>query len=242
MSRKVTGSGARRAPRPAPPPDAGPDPQPEPERPTTPAAKLTPDTWIVAEDPMGRELVAEVHHVMAYRDHTRVHVVFSEPAWRIPESRILVADEPVTLATREQIADAQADARREQLCAQLRQLADVIREVKPPLPEAHMPVHVGIRLPDADAVAAAANVLGLRVDENPAGRSEVEWSAQDLGEPLLYADWYAYAPRDEHDPTARVADAGEPGLRVPGYVVGVPAGAPAGRVVSAPPAGEAGAS
>lgn len=205
-------------------------------RETKPAHDLKPGDWLAADPRRVLDTPVEVLASHPYGQDGPGIAVLAGVGEQLPVALYYRRDEPVPLAEEYEAIVAQDAARRTVIVDRLRALAALVDDKELPIPDRFDQVTVRIQLPAVSDVEIVAEELGVEVVERHL-EAEVVWP-QDLLDAPVVARWFAYT---DADPTARASEVPE-GLRVPPYVEGRPVGEPAGRVVSAPPAGEDGAS
>lgn len=164
---------------------------------TKPAGDLEPGDYVIAEDLMrSAEGIAEVLLAKKFglpgRQDVSVHVSFDDRYE--PESCRLPIDKPIRLASAEQVAEREAEGRRQDVASVLRQLALLIVDKRLPLPGLYQGFGVTMNFGrDVALVERIGAELGLKVSDSY-GTTSVEWPAgQEPGG--LTATWSAYSPK-----------------------------------------------
>lgn len=169
------------------------------ERETKRADQLKKGDWL-APGTATEDAPAEVLAVLPYvtdEDGPSVSVIIRDedgkPAtWELTESTKL------GLATKAEVDEHRDDARRMQLAAQLRQLAELVVSKRLPLPGRYEHSLVSFNFGrHIDQVDRVAEILGVE-REVVYGSGQVKWPSSREG--LLDVTWQAYAPNEEPKP------------------------------------------
>lgn len=169
------------------------------ERETKRADQLKKGDWL-APGTATEDAPAEVLAVLPYvtdEDGPSVSVIIRDEDGK-PATWELTEFTKLGLATKAEVDEHRDDARRMQLAAQLRQLAELVVSKRLPLPGRYEHSFVSFNFGrHIDQVDRVAEILGVE-REVVYGSGQVKWPSSREG--LLDVTWQAYAPKEEPKP------------------------------------------
>ncbi|GIF08721.1 hypothetical protein [Actinoplanes siamensis] len=157
------------------------------------ADELEPGDWVTLVGDFGPAKILSTYTYDGDMGERRTLVSLLDSDRQVPETTRVFANNRIELLTQAQIDEQRAFIARQQVAAQLRQLADLIVQHRLPLPR--MSVSVSLNVETVDQVRHVARALGLEI--GPWNRGEgatTSWPRDHKTyEAGVHADWHCYS-------------------------------------------------